>query len=110
MSKKKQPPICPYAVPYEDMKRDRRGRKPSNPEAMRRQMAKALDLMLAAGGLWTLATVRRLLVCLTLFDDAALNYSLALMHLNDATDDQMDKVGRLISAYLCPLPRRKENR
>lgn len=110
MSKKKQPPVCPYAVPYEDMKRDRRGRKPSTPEAMRRQIDKAIDLMFAAGDFWTLETVRRLLVCLTLFDDAALNYSLALMYLNDATDDQMDKVFRLICSYLNPLPRRKENR
>ena len=110
MNKKKQPPVCPYAVPYEDMKRDRRGRKPRSPEAMRKQIDKSLDLMFVAGDFWTLETVRRLLVCLTLFDDAALNYSLALMRLNDATDDQKDKVGRLISAYLSPLPRRKENR
>lgn len=110
MSKKKQPPVCPYAVPYEDMKRDRRGRKPSNPEAMRRQIDKALDLMFAAGDFWTLETVRRLLVCLTMFDDTALTYSLTLIDLNDATGEQHNRIKHFLNAYLNPLPRRKENR
>ena len=110
MSKKKQPPICPYAVPYEDMKRDRRGRKPRNPEAMRKQIDKALDLMFAAGDFWTLETVRRLLVCLTLFDDTALTYSLTLMDLNKATDEQHKRIKRFLNACLNPTPRRKENR
>ena len=100
MSKKKQPPVCPYAVPYEDMKRDRRGRKPSSPEAMRKQIDKALDLMFAAGDFWTLETVRRLLVCLTLFDDTALTYSLSLNDLNEATDRQHRCIKIFLNGYL----------
>ena len=102
MSKKKQPPVCPYAVPYEDVKRDRRGRKPSSPEALRRQIDKALDLMFAAGDFWTLETVRRLLVCLTLFDDAALNYSLSLIDLNEATAKQHKCIKSFLNGYLNP--------
>ena len=70
MSKKKQLPVCPYATPFDLMKRDRKGRKPRSPEAMRKQIDKALDLMFAAGDFWTLETVRRTLIRLTLFDDA----------------------------------------
>ena len=61
---------------------------------MRRQIDKALDLLFAADDFWALETVCHLLVFLTLFNDAALNYSMVLMHLNNATDAQMDKVGR----------------
>lgn len=107
---KKPKTICPYAYPYEDMKQDRRGRKPRNPEAMRKQINKALDLMFAAEDFWTLETLRRLLVCLTLFDDAALSYSLTLMDLNDATEEQHRRIGQFISHYLHPLPPRKESR
>lgn len=110
MSKNNPPTVCPYAVPYEDMKRDRRGRKPSSPEAMRRQIDKALDLMFAAGDFWTLETVRRLLICLTLFDDAALTYSLSLIDLNEATGEQHKRIKAFLNAYLNPLPRRKESR
>lgn len=110
MSKKNPPPVCPYAVPFEEMKRDRRGRKPSSPEAMRRQIDKALDLLFAAGDFWTLETIRRLLACLVLFDDAALTYSLSLMDLNEADANQLNRIKHFISAYLHPLPRRKESR
>lgn len=107
---KKQPPVCPYACPYEDMKRDRRGRKPSSPEAMRKQIDKALDLMFAAGDFWALETVRRTLIRLTLFDDAAFDYGLSLMHLNEATEQQHKRLHIIISSYLSPIPERRKNR
>jgi len=106
---KKPKAVCPYACPYENMKQERRGRKPRSPETMRKQIDKALDLMFAAEDFWTLETLRRLLVCLTLFDDAALRYGLTLMDLNDATEEQHQRIGRFISHYLRPLPPRKES-
>ena len=106
---KKQPPVCPYAVPYEDMKRERRGRKPSSPEAMRKQIDKALALMFAAGDFWTLETIRRLLACLVLLDDTALHRASLVMSLFEADAKQLKTIGCLINPYIHSRPKRKEN-